>query len=226
MLVTLEAQRWAGGLVKNTLVLLSMGLLSPPLMPFPNFPYPVAWWMTKLLVGVQVLSHSMENHTILWEGEWILPVFTGYTLSFGTFNYSALPWWIQFSVCLHFNVSLADNFHMDIKPLVVPKSVVMLSPHSWAKGCMINSHLYPQPFLKAARGDCQTVLCNRCNLRGGVARGRREAGAGVGRPVQIDTLHTRTACQTDKVPSNTLNQMLLCDSCNESELHSTEAECC
>lgn len=89
---------------------------------------------------------------------------------------------------------------------VKPKVVVMFFPPTVEqKVCL----LYPQCFLRASeRGDCQNVLCNRCNLRGGVARGRREAGAGVGRLVQIDTLHTRTACQTDKVPSSALNQML------------------
>lgn len=81
--------------------------------------------------------------------------------------------------------------------------------------------MYPQCFLRASKSqDCQRALCNRCNLRGGVARGRREVSAAVGRLVQIDTLHTRTACQTDKVPSSMLNQMLPCDSCKEPEQRS------
>lgn len=74
--------------------------------------------------------------------------------------------------------------------------------------------------MSSKRGGCQKALCNRCNVRGG----RREGGAGVGRPLQIDTLHTRTACQTDRVPSSTLNQMLPRDSCSAAQRQSCEAE--
>lgn len=106
----------------------------------------------------------------------------------------------------------------------VPKVVVtFFSLHSWAKGLSV----YPRCFLRASKSqDCQRALCNRCNLRGGVARGRREVSAAVGRLVQIDTLHTRTACQTDKVPSSVLNQMWPSDSCEEPEQRSAEAVCC
>lgn len=49
------------------------------------------------------------------------------------------------------------------------------------KVCLLMHNAYLKPVKK---GGCQDVLCNLCNPRGGVARGRREAGAGVGRLVQ------------------------------------------
>jgi len=56
-------------------------------------------------------------------------------------------------------------------------------------------------------GRLKNALCNRCNVRGGVEREEeeeeerereKEREAGVGRPVQLDTLCTRTASQVDE----------------------------
>ena len=56
--------------------------------------------------------------------------------------------------------------------------------------------------------DCVTAVIGE----GEVRCRRSEADTVAGRPVQTDTLRTRTACQTREVPPSTLKQMLARDS--------------
>lgn len=87
-------------------------------------------------------------------------------------------------------------------------------------------HLRNTFFGPATGVDCQNALCNHCNLRGGVVRGRREAGTGVGcRSKPTHSTHIERAKPAESLPART-NQMLPCDSCEEPEQRSTEAVCC
>lgn len=206
MLVVLEGRRWAGGSLKNT----RASLIVEAFSSCYSLLYSWVGLMSDGAINANLSSavhrgtRVTYNRTVKDNNKWKK-------------NCARIHGPYVLSLCLHICVLLADESRCDAR------SDCNVFPPQLSKRFIFIATALSEG---QREGDCQNVLCNRCNLRGGVARGRREAGAGVGRLVQIDTLHTRTACQTDKAPSSTPNQMLPCDSCEEPEQRSTEAARC
>ncbi len=142
MTVILEAQRRAGGSLKNTPASLIAEALSSPLIAFPDFTYAVVWWLMELLVWVYLqlfivepltLTTGLLNKTITGKRNWIVLTFTVRT-------YSTVNNFL--SVCIFV-------YSWQTSVTLMPKVVVMFFPPTVEQ----KVHLYiHNAFLGPARG--------------------------------------------------------------------------